>query len=521
MRKIILLTFVFLHLTTYAQVVSSRSNLDFGEVTADGLGNTTKSLDLEIENKNQGSINLQFISHNTAFSVDTKSLTIESGKKAIVKVTFDPETNLRYNSELVIRTHELQGDLSVDIRGDGRFEDTYYSSTFDLSQEDLKAELKRIVSKNTVSLGYNSARDAMYATIDNVGGKMTCVYTGRTANFTTRSGANSNNFNCEHTWPQSLFSSREPEKSDIHHLFPTYAPANSQRGNLPFGNVTNPTYEDGGSKKGNGNFEVRDDHKGNTARAMMYFSTRYGNVSGFLTNQESTLRQWHKLDKPDAKEIARNEAIFSRQKNRNPFVDHPEFLNRIQSLSTTSTAPTIKKYAVSSDSFVQHSLKGVGDILHVPVINTGNVKLDFESPSIQGDYRLKSDMAFSIEPGEAHVLELEIAVLDKPWLMAELNLKADGVSRTVPISLKTLDVGFQEKNDAITLNYFDGILRISQQTSLGPSHLEILSMDGSQIHFSDISGSLTEFDTQVLPSGVYIALVESKGYHKSLRFIVP
>jgi len=40
----------------------------------------------------------------------------------------------------------------------------------------------------------------------------------------------------------------------------------------------------------------------------------------------SALYQWHQDDPPDEFEMNRNEVIYSYQHNRNPFIDHPEYL---------------------------------------------------------------------------------------------------------------------------------------------------------------------------------------------------
>ena len=69
-----------------------------------------------------------------------------------------------------------------------------------------------------------------------------------------------------------------------------------------------------------------------------------------ITSQESVLRDWHELHPPSTKDIQRNQDIFLEQNNRNPFVDYPQLLNRIQSVSTTSTAPTLDSVYVSTDT---------------------------------------------------------------------------------------------------------------------------------------------------------------------------
>ena len=83
-------------------------------------------------------------------------------------------------------------------------------------------------------------------------------------------------------------------------------------------------------------FEPRADHRGDLARAMFYFYTRYAvanraNGSLALTNfrlEHDTLMKWHQQDPVNAAEKARNEAVYRIQGNRNPFVDRPEFVKR-------------------------------------------------------------------------------------------------------------------------------------------------------------------------------------------------
>jgi hypothetical protein len=43
----------------------------------------------------------------------------------------------------------------------------------------------------------------------------------------------------------------------------------------------------------------------------------------------SALLQWHELDPPGSFEMNRNEVIYSYQQNRNPFIDHPEYVELI------------------------------------------------------------------------------------------------------------------------------------------------------------------------------------------------
>lgn len=142
--------------------------------------------------------------------------------------------------------------------------------------------------------------------------------------------------NTEHSWPQSRFTanfSRRLQKSDLHALFPVYSRVNSTRGNSPFGEVVEKTRKTCQNAKFGYNsdhklvFEPTEISKGNIARAIFYFSTRY-NIK-IDPGQESTLRQWHEIDPVDFQERERHEEIFKLQKVRNPYIDHPEWVAAI------------------------------------------------------------------------------------------------------------------------------------------------------------------------------------------------
>ncbi|MFB6350870.1 MAG: endonuclease [Bradymonadaceae bacterium] len=124
-----------------------------------------------------------------------------------------------------------------------------------------------------------------------------------------------------------------PERSDLHHLFPVDADANSSRSNRRFGNVIGGiSWSSGGSKSGENVagdevFEARDVHKGNAARAVFYFAVIY--QRDVPSTEEEVLRNWHREDAVDAAERKRNAAIEEIQNSRNRFVDYPSLVKNI------------------------------------------------------------------------------------------------------------------------------------------------------------------------------------------------
>ncbi len=236
----------------------------------------------------------------------------------------------------------------------------------------------------------------MYGSVDNddtcsecpVTGCVECVYTGRIGCFNTRAGATANNFNCEHTWPQSFFSEAEPMRSDLFQIAPCDMTANNNRGNLDFGVVVSTTWTQGGSKLGTDStgqtvFEPRDIQKGNVARVHFYFIIRYsGNYVGYTDpgKMEAHFRDWHVADPPDAAELLRNDDVYALQNNRNPFIDHPAFADRISSFFGTavrSLEPEIVVSPLSADmGLVEYDTTAH---YHIAVMNTGTDTLTVSS----------------------------------------------------------------------------------------------------------------------------------------------
>ena len=220
-------------------------------------------------------------------------------------------------------------------------------------------------------------------------------------------------YNREHSWPKSygfpnLVDFNYPY-TDCHHLFASDGGYNSSRSNKPFRfcdgscseNTTALTNGRGGGSgiyPGNSNWttgsftqgtwETWDGRKGDVARAIFYMDLRYegGNhgLTGhfepdlIVTDTESlidasntgsnetiaymgmlsVLLQWHAQDPPDDVERARNDAVFSFQGNRNPFIDRPDWVECLYnnlcagSGDTTPPAAPAGLFAASGEGFV-------------------------------------------------------------------------------------------------------------------------------------------------------------------------
>lgn len=167
-------------------------------------------------------------------------------------------------------------------------------------------------------------------------------------------------YNREHIIPQSVFNEQSPMVADAHFITPTDGKVNGIRSNYPHSVVVTPTTTSlNGSKLGESTtagytgpvFEPIDEFKGDIARMYFYFATRYENtVAGYsyamfngTSNKVftpaflSVLIAWHNQDPVNAREIARNNAIYARQNNRNPYIDHPEYVAAVWTTEADDT----------------------------------------------------------------------------------------------------------------------------------------------------------------------------------------
>lgn len=209
--------------------------------------------------------------------------------------------------------------------------------------EVIKETLGQIISANYVKHSYKENNTVLkYTDPDPKGsGKAICIYSGRAL----ESGA----WNKEHVWAKSHGFPQESYEPycDAHHLRPSTTSINSTRSNKDFGEVPNATPDAYGNKTNNVLFEPRDEVKGDIARMMFYMETRYGsntkynlklvnsqttsasNLNGRFGNLE-TLIKWHYEDPVSKEEIYRNNVIFDNyQHNRNPYIDHPEYVDYV------------------------------------------------------------------------------------------------------------------------------------------------------------------------------------------------
>lgn len=221
----------------------------------------------------------------------------------------------------------------------------YYSGISSGSTTFL-SDLSALINPHTVVSYFNYKTTMMnqFEIRDTTNGQstVTCVYSGERKVFNEPFDWTALGYSREHTYSHSWMPTfpcdnpEQPEYSDQHNLWPTnLQQANTPRSNLPLmdidGNVVFTYLEGNVGYSGNQLvYEPRAAQKGNAARSIFYMATAYNTQGGnnwqIPANQsQESLKTWHFNDLPDNYEIARNEFIFSKQANRNPYVDSVNF----------------------------------------------------------------------------------------------------------------------------------------------------------------------------------------------------
>ncbi len=332
----------------------------------------------------------------------------------------------------------------------------YYNSANGLTGYALKTELSNIISNGYNNQGYG-ALHTLYLTSDNDEYYDNGTQTGTILDMYSENptGADPYNFNgntneqcgnysqegdCynrEHLFPQGFFNQREPMRSDAHHVIPTDGFVNGGRGSLPFGEVDSSgggvtTYRNGSRRGPSATsgftgtvFEPIDEFKGDIARSLFYFATRYeaqyNDTSWDSPNATNDPRDgsqnqyfeqwfvdllldWHNADPVSQKEIDRNNDVYLHQNNRNPYIDNPSWITDIW---TSSNAPSGRLFVTLEDTYVDtnnNATIDAGDRIEYDYTynNIGqSILYNLSSTPIVGTFENTVTPVSSLNPGQS------------------------------------------------------------------------------------------------------------------------
>ena len=549
-KKLLVLFLLFTVKFTFAQVTPSLITVD------SAVTKITKTKSFYVKNPSNKVIQItnirtllsQFTFTTNPFNINP--FNINPFDSVQVTINFKTNQNITYRDFFIFENKGLKYPLVYYVVATAKYPDVLYAFTQGLIDEPLKTALRTFTTSGYITLGYDVARDKMFETVDDYGSDtIECVYIGRKIKAANRTIAQNQNFNTEHTLPQSVFSSNDPMVSDLFHLYPTDAAPNSARSNYAFGlPITNITYNVGGSKlgkdfQGDTVFEPRDVHKGNVARSLFYFCVKYyNNIGSYMSaKQEGILRSWNVFDTVDARERLRNTRIKSFQNVFNPFIDHPEFVDRIRSTFTVSN--TVLKPEISASPFnVVYDTLASNDTssYYAAVMNYGTSSLSITSA-------VSSIPQFIVESVPAAVPQSELRYIKVKFHPTAVNQTYNGVltiqnsDSTITVNLK----GFSNSQTGV-INISGGIptefsLMQNYPNPFNPSTkirfaipnnvsgknvmLKVFDLTGKEVA-ALVNGSFhtgfyeVDFDAAGLSSGVYIYRLQAGNFVEQKKLTV-
>ena len=356
----------------------------------------------------------------------------------------------------------------------------YYDGTAGLTGAALKTKLSQIISNGHNDKGYNT----LYAGYEKTDrdyffendGTVLDMYSENPNgpdpyNFTPgqkQCGNYSQEGDCynrEHVVPQSFFGSKAPMVSDINFIRPTDGKVNGMRSNYPFGMVSNPTFTSkNGSKLGPNTtpgysgtvFEPVNTFKGDIARMIFYFVTRYesqmstfssGNMLGTNTYPSlqdwelNVLLNWAAQDPVSPEEITRNNASYDFQGNRNPYIDHPEWVQAVWgpsssdtqaptaptnlAVNSTTTSTVALSWAASTDNVGVTSYSVyVNGVFKMNVTTTSATVTGLNAATTYDFFVKASDLAGNISPQSNTAQGTTLADTEAPSTPANLAVKS-------------------------------------------------------------------------------------------------
>ncbi|MCR4922303.1 MAG: endonuclease [Bacteroidaceae bacterium] len=282
----------------------------------------------------------------------------------------------------------------------------YYQAADGKTGAALKTAMCGIIYDHT-ELGYDNLWEAYQTTDVRSDGKIWDMYSNIT-NYDPYSGPHNNSsegsgFNREHSFPKSWFGGVMPMYTDLHHLYPVDGNINTRRSNYPYGETDGEAYKSTNdfSKLGTCTypgyegtvFEPADEYKGDLARTYFYMVTCYEEkLPDWFANYASTevvyvidgstypglqawqlamLMKWAKNDPVSEKETNRNNTVFAKQGNRNPFIDYPGLQEYIWGSLTNSEFSNDNYLQPVYMSFSQvETMAAVGEDFVEPTLTT-------------------------------------------------------------------------------------------------------------------------------------------------------
>ena len=266
-------------------------------------------------------------------------------------IPVEPETP-KY-SENRLKHFESEEVIEMAKRGGNKTVDDYYKSCEGLKGKALKDELFKIVNENKGFVSYGGLKEVYNrADVDpNNPNNILLCYTNESVPKIEDFTEKGSNVNREHVWPRSIGDLKPTDaNSDAHMVRPIRYALNTARGNLKFASIDHKSAQDlgKGCYANDGSFDMPNFAKGDMSRTLFYMAVAYDFLELDKPSDTTKFNYWSAsgemghfdhvykwatdptIDPIDKFEMNRNNIVDSDfQYNRNPFVDHPEFIEMI------------------------------------------------------------------------------------------------------------------------------------------------------------------------------------------------
>ncbi len=432
---------------------------------------------------------------------------------------------------------------------------TDYSSTSGLYGTDLQIALHKLI-KNHTKYPYTSSSTDTWDILKeadkdpNNPENILTIYIGASINAAAEYD-NGAGWNREHVWAKSHGFPDESDTAytDCHHLHAADISTNSARSDKDFGNGGNEYYDGGTVPTGcyytTISWEPRDEVKGDVARSMLYMATRYDSPALDLQLVESiptetytpyfgklsTLLAWNRFDPPTDWERRRNNVVESFQHNRNPFIDHPEFADRIY-----ITDSLIIEYAkmIGPNKFIIKFSENLSAQSSVIAENYSLLNSDLQITSATLNYN-----------GDNSIVQLTVDnnLTDSVYIARVVNVQSEAGKKitkdaitvfvfdpTVDVNEETLPNKFELMqnypnpfNPTTTIKY--SIPVIAGVETLHATSLQIYNVLGQKVatlvNEKQAPGTYSvQFDASELPSGIYFYTLRAGNFAATKKMIL-
>lgn len=428
----------------------------------------------------------------------------------------------------------------------------YYDNAQGLSGAPLKTALYNIIKGHT-DKGYDGLY-ACYLTTDNLPGNkvfdMYSVKADSTASYWYTNAANSSDqcgsynseadcYNREHSFCDSWLGESSPQRSDLFHVYPTDGYVNNRRGSYPHGKVGSVSWTStNGSKLGNSDpstgytgvvFEPIDEYKGDFARSYFYVATRYENlIAGWVNNSGANqilagnsypayktwflnlMIQWHTQDPVSQKEILRNEAVYAFQHNRNPYIDHPEWVYSVWG----STPVPATSVTVTSQTGLYEINTNLGTLQMIATVLPNNATNQSVSWSVINESGTAT-ISFS---------GLLTATTNGTVTVRATAIDGSGVYGDKSITISNQTVGISESNKAIETAFFHNpetnFLSITANKSTANYDVTIYDLKGSILYkYNGAISNTLLIDVHTFTQGMYLVSIKNTSQSLIFKFI--